>query len=277
MSIFSTLDRLHSKAKQNRWLWLFSIFNRIALAAGFIPAGIVKIMDERFASGLSVNHPMGHYLEALHLTGYYYTFIGIVQLAAAIMLLIPRTVTLGAFLYFPIILNICILTYAMRFDGSLFTAPLMVLANLFLLGWNYEKWKYILPFNRLEDDITIQKNLESNVQTQESTVKQTVFSRLGIRSLFVRFRNFIKQLFNDKFPTLFFAGVFAAVVICVIGIPSLYSVKPHNTLPQCLGEFKETNRTVAGESFCNCIHNKGEPLNKCLNKYNNAPNNISKN
>jgi hypothetical protein len=33
---------------------------------GFIPAAIVKLMDERFASGLHANHPMGHYLEALH-------------------------------------------------------------------------------------------------------------------------------------------------------------------------------------------------------------------
>src|SRR6476661_3084956 len=110
MNIASTLDRLHSQAKQNRWLWLFSIFNRFALAAGFIPSGIVKIIGERFASGVSANHPMGHYMEALHTTGYYYTFIGIVQVTAAILLLIPRTVTLGTFLYFPIILNICILT-----------------------------------------------------------------------------------------------------------------------------------------------------------------------
>src|SRR5919107_5932339 len=98
MSISSTLDRLHSRAKQNSWLWLFSIFCRLSLAAGFIPSGMVKIIGERFASGLHVNHPMGHYLEALHQTGYYYTFIGIVQLIAAIFLLIPRTVTLGAFL-----------------------------------------------------------------------------------------------------------------------------------------------------------------------------------
>src|SRR5918997_2362683 len=183
MSISSKLDQLHSQATQNRWLWLFSIFNRLVLALGFIPAAIVKLMDERFASGLHVNHPMGHYLEALHQTGYYYTFIGVVQVAAAIMLLIPRTVTLGAFLYFPIILNICILTYAVRFDGSLFTAPLMVLANLYILGWNYEKWKYILPFNRPAnaDDVTKQRSLESYVQPQESAGKRAIFSKHGIR------------------------------------------------------------------------------------------------
>jgi uncharacterized membrane protein YphA (DoxX/SURF4 family) len=268
MSISSTLDQFHSKAKENSWLWLFSVFNRVALAAGFIPAGIVKLMDERFASGLHANHPMGYYLEALHYsTGYYYTFIGIAQLAAAIMLLIPRTVTLGAFLYFPIILNITILTYATRFDGSLFTAPLMTLANLYILAWNYEKWKYILPFN----EITERKRVESDNQIEESEVRCNFLSRYGIRLLYARFRNFLKQLFSDKFPTLFFTAVFAAVVVFVVVIPNLYSILPHNTFPRCMRQFNENHRTKAGESFCNCIHNKGEPLGKCLIEYNNAP------
>lgn len=268
MSISSTLERLHARAKQNSWLWLFSIFCRLALAAGFIPSGIVKLMDERFASGLHANHPMGHYLEALHTTGYYYTFIGIVQVTAAIMLLIPRTVTLGAFLYFPIILNITILTYATRFDGSLFTSPLMTLANLYVLGWNYEKWKYILPFN----DKTGRKNLDSDEQAGDSAGHRPgVVSEFGLHLLYAGFRSFLKRLMNDKFPALFFAGVVAAVVFFAAVVPSLYSVKPRNTLPQCQGQFKGTSRTTAGESFCQCIHEKGETLNKCLGDYNSAP------
>jgi len=269
MSFASTLDRLHADARQNRWLWLFSIFNRVALAAGFIPAGLVKIMDERFASGLDANHPMGHYLEALHQTGFYYWFIGVVQLAAAIMLLIPRSVTLGSFLYFPVILNITILTYATRFDGSLFTAPLMTLANLYLLAWNYEKWKFILPFNRPAVEFNNQESPESEAPTVENAGRRTLISRLGF--IYTRFRNFLKELRHDKFPALFFAGVFAAAVICVIVIPKLFSVKPRNTLPQCLRQFKDTNRTVAGENFCGCIHNNGNPLNKCLTEYEHAP------
>jgi ABC-type uncharacterized transport system permease subunit len=193
-------------------------------------------------------------------------------LLAAIFLLIPRTVTLGAFLYFPVILNITVLTYATRFDGSLFTAPLMTLANLYLLGWNYEKWKYILPFNRLADDFDVIKreSIESYAQTQKNAGQSSAFLWRGIRLIYARFRIFLRQLFNDKFPGLFFAGVFAAVVICVAGIPSLYSVKPRNTLPQCLKQFNNTNRVKAGENFCNCIHNNGDPLNKCLNEYNSA-------
>ncbi len=238
MSISSKLDRLHFKVKQNRWLRYFAVFNRLALAAGFIPAGMVKIMGERFASGLSANHPMGHYLVALHQAGYYYTFIGVVQLTAAILLLIPRTAALGAFLYFPIILNICILSFAVRFDGSLFTSPLMVLANLYLLGWYYDKWKYILPFNlaAISDGLTEKKSL------------------------------------SNKFPTLFFAGVFAAVIVFAAVVPRLYSIRPRNTLSQCIKQFKGSNRTKAGYDFCDCIHKQGHSLDSCLDAYNKAPN-----
>lgn len=271
MSLSSALDRLHSRVKSNSWFWLFSLFCRVTLALGFIPAGIVKITDERFAGGLSANHPMGHYLEALHLTGFYYTFIGIVQLAAAIFLLIPRYVTLGAFLYFPIILNICILTFATRFDGSLNTAPLMTLANLYLLAWNYEKWKYILPFNRLENDFKTKENFETNAQTRESIDQNGFFSRYGIRPLYVRFRIFLRQLFDEKFPKLFFAGVFVVVVFFMVGVSALYSIRPRNNIRQCLKQFDDTRRTRAGANFCGCIHQNGEPLNVCLNRYDTAP------
>lgn len=147
MSFSSTLDNIHAKARQKRWLRYFTVFTRIMLALGFLPSGIVKIMGERFTS-LSVNHPMGHYLEALHRTGFYYPFIGVMQVTAAILLLIPRTATLGVLIYFPIILNICILSLAVRFDGSFITSPLMVLANLYLVCWDYDKLKYIFPWSK---------------------------------------------------------------------------------------------------------------------------------
>jgi hypothetical protein len=260
MSISSTLERLHGQARRNVWMWLFSVFCRLSLALGFIPAAIVKLIDERFASGLHAKHPMGYYLEALHYsTGFYYTFIGIAQLAAAVFLLIPRTATLGAFIYFPIILNITVLTYATRFDGSLFTAPLMTLANLYVLAWNYEKWKYILPFNRPENGISGGNELETDPQKSENG------------PLSARLRVFFQRLRSDKFPALFFAGVLAAMVFFVLVVPGLFTVKPHNTFEKCLKQFDKTKRTRAGENFCGCIHKKGEPLHKCLGEYNSAP------
>jgi uncharacterized membrane protein YphA (DoxX/SURF4 family) len=237
MSISSKLDQLHLEAKGNKWLHYFATFLRLALSFGFVTSGMVKIVGERFASGLSVNHPMGQYLEALHHTGFYYTFIGVVQVIAAILLLLPRTVILGALLYFPVILNICILSYAVRFEGSILTSPLMVLGSLFLICWNYEKIKYILPFKE-----TIVPN---------SPPKQ-------------------KNL-NNKFPTKFFLGVVATVIAILLLIMFGLGVMPRNNLKDCNSQFVGSDRTKAGAEFCDCIHNQGQPLDNCLKKYNTTP------
>jgi uncharacterized membrane protein YphA (DoxX/SURF4 family) len=236
MSISSTLDRLHSQAKGNRWLRYFAIFNRVALAAGFLPSGFVKIMGERFTD-LSVNHPMGHYLEALHHTGYYYPFIGVLQVSAAILLLVPRTAILGALIYFPIILNICVLSLAVRFEGSLLSSPLMVLANLYLLFWYYDKLKFILPF----DHPAIPGN----------TTKQKVV--------------------GNKFPVIFFSGVVATVVILALVLTNVYGIMPRNTLSDCRLQCEGSKKSGACYDFCDCIHKDGQPLDACLDKYHKAP------
>jgi len=129
------IEEIYYEAKSDKWLKGFAVFCRIALAASFIPAGYVKISGERFAAGLSSNNPLGHYFDALYLTGYYYTFIGIAQIIIAILLLIPRTSLLGVLMYFPMIVNICVLTYATRFAGTRINT-MMLLASLFLLIWH---------------------------------------------------------------------------------------------------------------------------------------------
>ena len=54
------------------------------------------------------------------------------------LLLIPRTSLLGALMYFPLIINICVLTYATRFEGTRLNT-MMLLASLFLLIWDYDR------------------------------------------------------------------------------------------------------------------------------------------
>jgi len=236
MSLSSRLDQIHFKTRQNRWLWYFSIFCRITLALGFIPSGIVKITGERFASGLSVNHPMGHYLQALHTTGYYYTFIGIVQLIAAVLILIPRTVLLGALIYLPIILNICILSFAVRFEGSIVTSPLMVLANLYVLFWNYDRLKFILPFKPASTSLPTGK----------------------------------PEKYSNKFPTLFFAGVVASIGLIVIYARFGHEIMPRNSLKDCRSQLSHADNDAAAEAFCECIHTHGRSLEECLEDYDNA-------
>lgn len=237
MKLGSILDRLHAQAKQNWWLRCFALFNRLALAVGFGIAGAVKIMGERFASGLSAVHPMGRYLEALYYTGAYYTFVGVSQVMAAILLLIPRTVTLGAVLYFPIILNICVLSLAVRFDGSLISSPLMLLANLYLLCWDYDKLKYILPFGE----------------------PPPVAATLGPTEV------------TRAFPIKFFGGVVAAIALVVLVVTQAYNVMPRNSFADCKRQFAGTARTTAGAAFCACIHKQGVLLDTALAAYYKAP------
>lgn len=229
MRLSAKLDRLHSIAKGNRWMYYFSIFCRFGLAAGFLPSGFVKIMGERFTA-LSNNQPMGHYLEALHHTGFYYTFIGVAQVTAALLLLFRRTATLGAVFYFPVILNICILSIAVRFDGSLITSPLMVLANLYLLCWDYDKIKAILPFKQLLTPAP--------------------------------------RPIHTPFPTLFFAGVAATVALVVVVLTQLaFDIRPRNTSSDCRLQCRDSNHQKACELFCDDIHRDGKPLDQALKKY----------
>lgn len=235
MSFFTKLDHIHANLRKNVWLQYFSIFCRFALAAGFIPSGMVKILDERFTD-LSINHPMGHYLEALYYTGYYYTFIGVLQVTAAILLLIPRTATLGALLYFPIILNITILSLATRFVGSHITSPLMVLACLFLILWDYHKIKYILPFNEPPEHKVLRD----------------------------------KNEWVKSFPVKFAIGSFAAFLVTIYILEHMYNIEPYNTLKDCERQAKKSKNPKAVDDFCDCIHNQGKPLNKCLDVYEKA-------
>ena len=232
----SRIDQFYFKIKGNRWYWYFSIFCRLTLAFGFIVAGMVKIVGQRFASGLSTKHPMGAYLEALHHTGYYYTFIGIAQVLAAIFLILPRTVTLGALLYFPIIVNIWLLSIAVRFEGSIVSSPLMVLANLYILAWNYDRLKYILPFKKFPNYGIVEKPIK----------------------------------YSNQFPFVFFIGVIFTAMITVSIAQFGYEVMPRNSVSDCKKQFINTKNESAGFKFCDCIHHNGMPLDDCLEEFEKA-------
>jgi uncharacterized membrane protein YphA (DoxX/SURF4 family) len=230
MSLFSDPERVYRELRRNRWLRWFAIFCRIALALGFIPAGIVKVTGERF-TGLPPNNPLGHYFDALFLTGFYYTFIGAAQLVAALLLLIPRTALMGAVFYFPIILNIFVLTHATRFNGTRIVT-LMLLANLFLLVWDYDRLKYALPFYRPSQDRHI-------VETR-------------------------------KFPFLFFACVLAAAMSVIVFNDFLFDIRPGNEEAECRNGCKFSDGPNTCQRFCDCIYKQGNPLNACLDEYHRA-------
>lgn len=222
------IEEIYYEAKADKWFRGFAIFCRIALAASFIPSGFVKIMGERFAAGLPSNNPLGHYFDALQLTGYYYTFIGVAQLITAILLLIPRTSLLGALMYFPIIVNICVLTYATRFNGTRLNT-MMLLASLFLLLWDYDRLKHILPLKPQKTDAPV-----------------------------------LTKPLGNRLRVLFFGGSFLALVIIVVGTFYLYELVPGNSEAECNNQCAGSKNPTACHEFCDCLYKQGKPLDTCL-------------
>jgi hypothetical protein len=143
MKLEATLDNLHAKVTSNKFLQIFTAFTRILLFIGFTPPSIKKILHQPFTV-LPDSNPVGHYFNALLGTGFYYEFIGWAQLIAAVLLLFPRTAHIGALMFFPIILNIAVLTNAVGFVGTWLLTILMTLAATYLVAWDYDRLKPIL-------------------------------------------------------------------------------------------------------------------------------------
>ena len=228
------IEEIYHEARSDKWFQRFAVFCRIALAASFIPAGYIKIVGERFAAGLSPNNPLGHYFDTLHLTGYYYTFIGIAQIVTAILLLVPRTSLLGAIMYFTIIINICVLTYATRFDGTR-GVTMMFLASLFLLIWDYERLKYILPFKQPKRDTPV-----------------------------------LKKPLGKRLRVIFFGGSITVVAIIIIGTFYLHEIGPGNSEAECRNQCTSSKNPAACQIFCDCIYKQGRPLGSCLATFDKA-------
>ncbi|MGE0131121.1 MAG: hypothetical protein AB7U82_23835 [Blastocatellales bacterium] len=141
-----TLDELHTRIRRDKLLRGFTWLTRILLAVAFTPSGLTKVLGNRFTQ-IPPSEPIGYFFEALYQSGFYYNFIGVAQLTAAILLLIPRTAALGAVIYFPIIINIFLVTVSLNFTGTPFITGAMLLANIYLLCWDYDRLKHIFKSN----------------------------------------------------------------------------------------------------------------------------------
>ncbi len=147
MPSYAALDRLHARVVRVAALHYFTAVTRVLLAVAFIPSGLKKVLNERFTT-LPLTDPVGFFFEAFYRSGVWYQFVGWAQVTAAVLLLIPRTATLGAVLYLPIAVNVALVTIGVGFTGTPFITVPMALGALYLVCWDYDRWRDLLP--RLE-------------------------------------------------------------------------------------------------------------------------------
>ncbi|HYW14083.1 MAG TPA: hypothetical protein VE871_19115 [Longimicrobium sp.] len=137
------LDRLHTRARKSALLYRFTLATRILLAVGFIPTGMVKLLGRRFTS-MDPASDIGAFFEVMYQSGEYWRFIGAAQVLAGILMLIPRTATLGAVLFTPVIASIFVITLSYDFGGTPLVTGMMLLATLYLLCWDWHRVRPLL-------------------------------------------------------------------------------------------------------------------------------------
>lgn len=132
-------DRLRTQ----RWANLGIANLRLLLGFAFLPAGLKKVLGQRFTDA----HNVGAFHEFLHAffaTGLFYRFVGALQLTVAVLLMTQTFGTLGALLALPIFAAITVLCWS---TGAVFTGvmtTLMLLATLLVCAWEYERFVGVL-------------------------------------------------------------------------------------------------------------------------------------
>ncbi|MEM9408334.1 MAG: hypothetical protein AAGA81_20035 [Acidobacteriota bacterium] len=140
----SKLAKAHAWTVSQPLLHDFTWGVRILLAIGFIPPGMIKVLGRRFTL-IPPENPIGAIFEAFFQTGFYWNFLGACQVLAGLLLLVPATATLGAALFLPILVNIFVLTVSVGFKGTPYVVGAMLLANVYLVCWDGDRFRHLLP------------------------------------------------------------------------------------------------------------------------------------
>ena len=141
------MEKLVSKLKQIVIFQLFTILLRYLLGLAFVYASVFKILGIRFTQKSGESAPINtlpHLMEAMYQSGYYWYFIGWGQLIIGFLLLSQLFSTLGAVAFFPLMLNIVMITTSFDSVNVLIITCLMLLANIYLLLWDWNKLKFIV-------------------------------------------------------------------------------------------------------------------------------------
>jgi hypothetical protein len=148
--------RLIDKLKTFIFFKVTTIYLRYLIGFAFVFASIVKIKGERFTT-LPTDTPVGYFFEAMYQSGFYWKFLGWSQLIAGVLMMTQRFATIGAWMFFPIILNITLITHSVNFGtGTPTVTTLMLLGTVYLLLWDYRKWVILFQQDhQIKIDLTI--------------------------------------------------------------------------------------------------------------------------
>lgn len=135
---------------RRRWAQLGVVQLRLLLGFAFIPAGLKKVLGQPFTAPENTG-AFHEFLHAFHATGFFYRFVGAVQLAAALLLFSQRFAGSGALLLLPVLTAILVFCWSTGVYPTAIVVTLMYLATLGLLLWEHPRaLRRLISTGRLE-------------------------------------------------------------------------------------------------------------------------------
>jgi uncharacterized membrane protein YphA (DoxX/SURF4 family) len=139
-AMLAWIDRVLVRARRTRWVNVFVVNLRFLIGFAFVPAALKKLLDQPFTD--PANHGRFHdFLHAFHATGWFYQFVGVMQLVAATLLFTQRFALLGALVALPILTTITVFCWSTQVYPTATIATLMWLGTLGLVSWDFHKWR----------------------------------------------------------------------------------------------------------------------------------------
>jgi len=166
------MEHLIKKVKSLPFFNLFTVVLRFLIGGAFLFASIPKVMGERFTQ-IPTDDPVGAFFECIYSLTIYWSFLGCSQIIAGLLLITQRFALLGAMIFFGIILNIYFITLSLNMRGTPTITFLMLLATIWLLIWDFDKWKYIF----LPSTVTVHTE---KITSLNATIHTKLFGGLGV-------------------------------------------------------------------------------------------------
>lgn len=138
----SKLAERVAQLRRGRWAATCVANLRLLIGFAFVPAGLKKVLGEPFSAPENVG-PFHEFLHAFHATGFFYQFVGLVQLLAALLLLSQRWAWLGAALALPLSTAILAFCWSTAVYPTASVVSLIFLGVLALLLWDLPRWQRV--------------------------------------------------------------------------------------------------------------------------------------
>lgn len=123
---------------------------RIFIGFAFLPAGLKKVLGEPFTDA-HLSGPFHDFLHAFHATGWFYEFVGGVQLVVAAFLMTGRFAFLGAVAALPVLTAILAFCWSTKVYPTASVVTLMWLGTLGLVVWDWALWRGVVRDEPLDE------------------------------------------------------------------------------------------------------------------------------